>query len=914
MSEIRRRVGAANVVTHSGCDSVEQTRYEVVQAMRQEQMEVSMISEKAEILSIEDDEDFDLAEQIRQASADTPKVVTSWFNGFCEDNLQFAELLKDRFILDEDSYSKKRHLLDITLCDKIDEYKYYRLKVGLCNNDPIGLLMICPNWLLEMDIKFFECSVRTTNVFREQGYPNLKALLRLKSSELLSLRNFGRTSLYRLFDEIHGAVMKGRLGNKAPSLFWFEAFCDVHPEYAEMLKDASITDEITYLEKYDSLIVQLADLIDNFRFEALKNLIDVKNPIALLAICPKWLQELDLKHFECSVRTKNAFENQGFSNLKPLLEFNMPELLRLSNLGRKSINLLSGEILAAWGRGRPPTIEDLNDTNTSLFAEFEKGLQLINDEKKRSVLERRLGYFRSPETLEEIGQDYAITRERIRQIESKTIRKMAEKGYWDDTLTLKLRNLVEVADDAIYLERLGELDPWFAGFDDQIHLLQNIINTFSNFKVYFIQLKSGTAISLIHEHQWRKLVRTTLDNFETSIDVEYTLDDIYLILEAALAEYNSQYLKEQLFDEIVTALNFSSVDDDIVLTSIGNSISSRLATVLGDCETPQHYSKIRDLYEERFGVTKSAASIHSALSANKYWMFARGTFGVERHLPVTLQELEEIAKLSVDVVESEVDKQWTAAEILKQIKINPQVIIPDNFDAYVLNIGLKSFTDLIDLGRSVWMSNSDANVGASRLFLAEAIPRIIRDEGRPMRSKEIEQKLKKIRGTNVNLSKHLYSSPLVAKTDPGFWGLLSRDFGETDEYWNGVLSELSQYLQRRDDALHKSEIENFIKDLEIFPKPKLNLLLGILSKNDIFKIWRGGFIGLSSNGHPNRFSISEALDKSLEFMPDKFNTQQVNSYITKYISYTFADSIVPKLLKEKGYIYEQEERLWIFGH
>ena len=445
--------------------------------------------------------------------------------------------------------------------------------------------------------------------------------------------------------------------------------------------------------------------------------------------------------------------------------------------------------------------------------------------------------------------------------------------------------------------------------------MQNIINAFSEFKVYFIEDDSGILISLIQGDKWRELVRTSLGNFELSIDVEYTIDDIYLILEAALAEHNSQYLKEKLFDEIAPSLNFSSVNDDIVLTSIGNSMSSRLATVLGDCETPQHYSNIRDLYEERCGVDKSARNIHSALSASEYWMFARGTFGVERHLPVTMQELEEIAKLSVDIVRSDLQRQWSAAEILKQIRLNPQVIMPDDFDVYVLNIGLKNFTDLIYLGRFVWVSNSDENVGASRLFVTEAIPRIIRDEGRPMRSKEIEDKLKKIRGINhLDISPYLNSSPLVAKTDPGFWGLLSRDFGETDEYWNGVLTELSQYLQRRDDALHKSEIQNFIKDLEIFPKPNLNLLLGILSKNDSFKIWRGGFIGLSSSTHPNRFSISEALDKSLEFMPDKFNIRQLRSYMAKYISYTYADTVVPKLLRNKGYIYELEERLWTFGH
>jgi RNA polymerase primary sigma factor len=47
-------------------------------------------------------------------------------------------------------------------------------------------------------------------------------------------------------------------------------------------------------------------------------------------------------------------------------------------------------------------------------------------ERERQVIEMRFGLTGGePRTLEEVGREFGVTRERIRQIESKTLRKLA---------------------------------------------------------------------------------------------------------------------------------------------------------------------------------------------------------------------------------------------------------------------------------------------------------------------------------------------------------------------------------------------------------------------------------------------------------------------------------------------------------
>jgi RNA polymerase primary sigma factor len=59
----------------------------------------------------------------------------------------------------------------------------------------------------------------------------------------------------------------------------------------------------------------------------------------------------------------------------------------------------------------------------SLRAEISSALQMLND-RERKVIEAFYGINQPEMTLEEIGTKYGLTRERVRQIKEKAIRKL----------------------------------------------------------------------------------------------------------------------------------------------------------------------------------------------------------------------------------------------------------------------------------------------------------------------------------------------------------------------------------------------------------------------------------------------------------------------------------------------------------
>ena len=58
--------------------------------------------------------------------------------------------------------------------------------------------------------------------------------------------------------------------------------------------------------------------------------------------------------------------------------------------------------------------------------------QVCRDEKEKNIILKRFGFYENPQTLEEVAKEYNVTRERIRQIESKVLRKI--KARYNHTL------------------------------------------------------------------------------------------------------------------------------------------------------------------------------------------------------------------------------------------------------------------------------------------------------------------------------------------------------------------------------------------------------------------------------------------------------------------------------------------------
>lgn len=79
-------------------------------------------------------------------------------------------------------------------------------------------------------------------------------------------------------------------------------------------------------------------------------------------------------------------------------------------------------------------IEDVNTDNPE--ETFEKnnlseqinGLMSVLSDKEKDIILKRFGFISEPKTLEEIAIEYGVTKERIRQIESRAIKKLRQRG------------------------------------------------------------------------------------------------------------------------------------------------------------------------------------------------------------------------------------------------------------------------------------------------------------------------------------------------------------------------------------------------------------------------------------------------------------------------------------------------------
>lgn len=74
-----------------------------------------------------------------------------------------------------------------------------------------------------------------------------------------------------------------------------------------------------------------------------------------------------------------------------------------------------------------PTPEDVV-MKTNAVDTVHEVLEKIQDDRLRDIIERRFGFSGTEETLQKIGEDYDLTRERIRQLENKAIRLLRHPG------------------------------------------------------------------------------------------------------------------------------------------------------------------------------------------------------------------------------------------------------------------------------------------------------------------------------------------------------------------------------------------------------------------------------------------------------------------------------------------------------
>jgi RNA polymerase primary sigma factor len=137
------------------------------------------------------------------------------------------------------------------------------------------------------------------------------------------------------------------------------------------------------------------------------------------------LRKVDRARQQLHSETGKAPEEKQIATLLELPVDRVARLLRVSDEPVSLDGEEAGWIANIVDASMPAPDEVLALSNMQMLVRSQ--LEIL-DERERDIIYRRFGIDREEQTLEEIGQLYGVTRERIRQIEAKAIRKLSHPG------------------------------------------------------------------------------------------------------------------------------------------------------------------------------------------------------------------------------------------------------------------------------------------------------------------------------------------------------------------------------------------------------------------------------------------------------------------------------------------------------
>jgi hypothetical protein len=246
---------------------------------------------------------------------------------------------------------------------------------------------------------------------------------------------------------------------------WVRDFLLRVPEAARALEQADIWDEPDYLAREATLAATLRGQLCIHRLRQLLGPVR-DDPCAFAQAAPPWLGERNLETLSLTVRLSKVFAKLGLITVQDLAAQTVPQLLGVRNFGRTSVKDLIASLEEALAEGPFTIAGKLDDAATiPLLTSIRRSLLKCGG-READIVRRRMGLDAAPETLQQIGDDYEVTRERIRQIEAKVIKRLQREEYWDDLLTNKLTALLYDRSFPLPLLGVEAADAWFAGMGE----------------------------------------------------------------------------------------------------------------------------------------------------------------------------------------------------------------------------------------------------------------------------------------------------------------------------------------------------------------------------------------------------------------------------------------------------------------
>lgn len=727
---------------------------------------------------------------------------------------------------------------------------------------------------------------------------------------------------------------------------WLEGLERESPDLYSECSKLSILSEALYQQKESLLPPNIRDRLGGYRFKALTGYPPSRDAMVDgLMFAPPWILRLSTKALDLPVRAKNCLGQIRAEAVDDIARIGSEGLMRVSNLGRKTVSDISRVIFAAFELGSAycdshvskqghlpdiprPEAQDLpikpepahtaksgatspeeamvpHSFREAIYAAF-----ALMAERDASVLRQRMGIGGGKKTLEEIAKDHSVTRERIRQIESKATRRIITlMPAWKGQLTEGLARMLEGRQTPLPLLGLAVLNPWFAGADTLPGPFEFALEHFIDPPEFDVLRVNGQSyVSRLRQDEWNEAVRasrallSSLSKRETAPNESETK----LLIDSHLVGTGEE-LRPLLWDTVTRWAHFSEgPGGERILVSYGMGAESVVEAVLSASDTPLHYSEIAKRCELKGRPIDVRRAANAA--ANVGYVLGRGIYGLPQHIDLSKDEQSRIIG-EVEVMLSEAPgRQWHAVEIIDELEERGL-----NFDGrlskYDLNAILESSTVLASLGRMVWTTGTKSSLGtADRLNIWQAIVALLQQHGSPMFASEIREIISRDRGLGSSFQIH-QADPLI-RVGENEWGILWRDIPFDENHANSIVDEMVTILEEKESGLHTSEIIPSLKSTrDLAAKVNPIMLVALAIRTERVKAGKGGYVYLPKWEGPRRLNLSEAVEKAFDLSDDGMAAAEVAKKASELLGREVATNIASSILMKIG-TYDLGKGLW----
>ena len=512
--------------------------------------------------------------------------------------------------------------------------------------------------------------------------------------------------------------------------------------------------ESTELYKFenegDSNLISFLDLNIEIKSKTSKevNLV-IEFPLGSLGhkyIMPKNKLELSISVLELDVRSNNCLNSIGIHKIEDLLKISESDLLKVPNLGKesnhrikKAISKLSdSEIMIEKPDLKKKFLGLPLDPKSNIFALLHS-ISEKNKDRHSSVFFKRIGLLREPKTLDKIGQEEGVTRERIRQIATEVLR----SNYVIDISTFIDHKITEVRKNKVIPVEIKDLpiyEPWFNQIEKFPWIIEKILSLNENNKNRVFKIQENDVVSQLDVEDFKDIIHE-IASYISSVP----LSNLDLLLSTKFSN------APELIETARKAIEVYS------LRGRQGTAAAILDTIFSNSTEPLSKEKVNELASD-LGFVGTFRTIDNFLiglnsartgQASDYYLFPNRKFGLFEYFNFVDSDIQILEVLIEKEAIQAGSKQLHCNEVLKKIQNAPEferLLCKDQIDQYRIKAIIQK-TNKYDINRFMF---SKKGVISSPINQSDLVIEVLETSDTPLTLKEI----KKYISRRTNLSKN----------------------------------------------------------------------------------------------------------------------------------------------------------------